>query len=307
MKEIPPARIIDEDTEQFGLVKVSFNQPVTDLGVSTPNGPGLITTYDKDTLLVWYVEEQDQPWNLVIDQDTMLSDTIRTPAINSEDFFNEARLRRIGPEPTRIAPNKNYLLKFNHPIAQADSNLILIYEDTTRTALRPAVATDSLQLFNLTVSHRWKIETPYELEILPGGVYDIFGLPNIDTIRQKFQIDARDKFGNLNLTVTDLDSLENYIIQIRDKSDKNIAEEFVSQVAQFQKTYPLLPPGEYSARIITDWNANRKWDTGNYDAGRQPEPIYLKPLEQLRANWDVEAVVRLGEIIEVPTTPDEGR
>lgn len=41
-------------------------------------------------------------------------------------------------------------------------------------------------------------------------------------------------------------------------------------------------------RIIVDDNHNGKWDTGDYDAGLQPEMVYYYPEEiECRAKWDL--------------------
>jgi len=44
-------------------------------------------------------------------------------------------------------------------------------------------------------------------------------------------------------------------------------------------------------RLVEDRNRNSRWDTGSYPSRRQPEPIQTRGLEQLRANWDLEATV----------------
>jgi len=55
-----------------------------------------------------------------------------------------------------------------------------------------------------------------------------------------------------------------------------------------------LDPGDFNVRVITDANANGKWDTGNYLKKIQPEPIFYheKPIT-VRANWDVKQDITL--------------
>jgi hypothetical protein len=48
--------------------------------------------------------------------------------------------------------------------------------------------------------------------------------------------------------------------------------------------------------MTIDWNGNGRWDTGNYDDHRQPEPVLERKLEQLRANWDLETLVTLKDM-----------
>ena len=41
-------------------------------------------------------------------------------------------------------------------------------------------------------------------------------------------------------------------------------------------------------RLIVDDNDNGEWDTGDYDANRQPEMVYYYPSQiECRAKWDV--------------------
>ncbi len=300
---VPPLRIrlfeeagsirrLEEDTDQFGLIKLTYNGKVEGLSARSLNGPDLITQHDGDTLKLWYAEGRSDAWNIVVQRDTLPGDTLRIPARDNEAFLREARLRRTGPQPNKVAPNKPYVLEFNHPIAQIDTNLLTLYADTSRTVVSPRVELDSTAIRTVGVRTGWIAEAPYELILLPGAVYDIFGLPNQDTIRQAFQVQPRKDFGNLLLTLSGLDSLEHYVVQLLNNNQIAV-ERQVAETAEYQESFRLLPPAEYTLKVITDWNANGKWDTGNYDARRQPEPIYLQKLEQLRANWDVEATVRL--------------
>ena len=286
-------RLLEEDTEQFGLVKLTYNEAVEDLRARSLDGPPLITQADGDTLKLWYAETRAKAWRLVVQRDTFPGDTVRVPARNSEAFLRQARLRRAGPEPNKVAPNKPYTLQFNHPLAQVDTNRLTLYADTTRNPVRPRIALDSITYLEMRVRTDWIEEAPYELVLLPGAVYDIFGLPNQDTIRQAFQVQPRKDFGNLLLTLNGLDSLEHYVVQLLN-NNRIVAERQVAETTEYQEDFPLLPPAEYTLQVITDWNANGQWDTGNYETRRQPEPIYRQQLEQLRANWDVEARVRLG-------------
>jgi hypothetical protein len=58
----------------------------------------------------------------------------------------------------------------------------------------------------------------------------------------------------------------------------------------------LLQPGKYTLKVIKDENNNGIWDTGNLLNHRQPEKIALIPIEEIKANWDVETSVDLIEI-----------
>lgn len=285
-------RILEEDLDEFGLIRLAFNKPPSGMEITTPTGPPLIVDYERDTLKIWYAEEQTEPWRLVVQKDTLLNDTLSIPAVESTGFLESAVLERAGGSGASIAPNDSFKLRFNHPISLLDTTRITLWEDTLRTRLSPELVIDTLSRRELSVRSRWQEGVPYELELLPGALYDIFGIPNADTIVQEFRIKLRKDFGNLNLTVNGLDSLSNYVLQLRN-GDKTVRQRLLTNSSTFEERFTLLPPATYTLRIITDWNGNGQWDTGHYDAQRQPEPIFLQELEQLRANWDLEAEVTL--------------
>jgi hypothetical protein len=39
---------------------------------------------------------------------------------------------------------------------------------------------------------------------------------------------------------------------------------------------------------VEDLNKNGRWDTGDFEKNRQPERIFNKKMDPLRANWDLE-------------------
>jgi hypothetical protein len=286
-------RILEEDLDEFGLIKLTLNKPPSGMKVTTPNGPLLVMDYDRDTLKLWYAEEQTNPWRLIVRKDTLLNDTLSVPAVAGAEFLESASLERIGGSGANIAPNDSFKLRFNHPLSVLDTARITLLEDTLRTRLSPNLVIDTFSRRQLAVRSLWQEGVQYELELLPGALYDIFGIPNADTILQQFRVRLRKDFGNLNLTVNGLDSLSNYVLQLRD-GDRTVRQRIITNSQTYQERFTLLPPATYTLRIITDWNGNGRWDTGHYDTHRQPEPIFLQELEQLRANWDVEAEVALG-------------
>ena len=84
-----------------------------------------------------------------------------------------------------------------------------------------------------------------------------------------------------------------YVLQLIFKKD-NLVEEFaIAGDTTYQKTFKALPAGNYFLQIIEDLNRNERWDTGNYDRKEQPERKMIRPLEELRAGWEVESTISL--------------
>lgn len=86
-----------------------------------------------------------------------------------------------------------------------------------------------------------------------------------------------------------VESKENFIIQLIDKSNKVVSETRNLETNKFDN----LQPGVYYLRCIIDKNNNGKWDPGNLKTGTEAEKIifYKNSKDQLdiniKANWEV--------------------
>lgn len=293
------------DTTHSGKVKVQFNQPIFDLDLEYENIIDTPLVKQKgDSLILWYT--QTTPWTLYINQDTTFRDTFSIRAGRRAELLSRdsmATIRSTGANQA-VVPGKPPVLSYNHPIATFDTSLITIYVDTLREAVRPAVQINPDDFQQLQLLFPWKEDLLYELELLPGAVSDIYGLSTSDTLKVNYSLDPVNRYGNILLTLSNLDSAEQYLVQLMSKDLKQtLLSDAVSGVETYEATWSTIKPGDYTLRVITDWNGNGRWDTGKYDIGRQPEPIYLRPLDKLRANWDLDATVIYGEVIATPEPP----
>ncbi len=301
-QEVDVPSLVEDELDEFGRVKLVFDGPVEGIEVTTPNGPELFPDPQQDSLIVWYGEEPQGNWNLVYRLDTLLQDTLRINRVAAGNFLDRIRLRRQpAPENLNIHPRRPVYLSFNHPLSVLDTNLVRLLSDSLSAAVRPTARLDTANLRRLEISHNWQAGYPYELQILPAALFDIFGVGNGDTIRVGLNTLLPRDFGNVNLNLVGLDSTEAYVLQLRDNQESVVEERTFSDVSSFSESFRLLPPGQYQLRLITDRNRNGAWDTGNYDLKLQPEPIYLQDLEQLRANWDLEARIDLNATVTPPT------
>ena len=296
-QELVSLRNPEVDDERYGLVKFLFKREAFDAIVEHQDiGQKLLLDPEKDTIRVWYDMPEPKNWELYLSQDTLFRDTfvIKTPSKSDEK--NPLKLKLQNSKKSRKTathnPTKAIEIPFNHPIDSLNLSLINLYEDTTKTLVQPQFALDSAKANRtLRLSYKWKEATPYQLEILPGALIDFFGLPN-DSLLLNYQIAEQKDFGNLLLKVSNLDSTQHYAIQLLLK--QQLINEFqMSDKQQWEKNINNLAPGGYTLKIITDSNANGRWDTGSYDEKRQPELIFSKDLPEVRANWDVDAEVEL--------------
>ena len=288
--ETPRLVLTDNDKGTFGLVKLIFNRIPDDSVSIVHSGSGFefIREIDKDTLKLWYPAEQERSWRILVQPDTAAADTIHMEVLSKSEFVAESTLRceqagkKISHNPTLPLE-----LEFNHPIGSWDTALLSFYEDTLRTLVKPVIARDSVNARLMRFSYDWKEGVPYSFEFLPGAIEDIFSLVS-DSVFLDVNVRAIKDFGNINLSVTALDTTAHYLIELLGSGDKLVRQFQVSGRADFSERVTTIDPGKYRLKIIEDRNRNGVWDTGNYDLKQQPEKLTVEDIEQLRANWDVE-------------------
>ncbi|MEK7253559.1 MAG: hypothetical protein AAB316_02350, partial [Bacteroidota bacterium] len=298
-------RLFQEDKQLFlrskeaavyGLVKLTFNREPFDAAVQFDSvGQSVFLEKELDTIRLWYDLPIDTAWNVYVRRDTT-TDTIRVQSGLRANFLTTAKLTASSAktvDPARHSFEKPYVISFSHPLASFDASKIRLLEDSTKITVQPSIRLDSLSRRNLLLDFSWKEGLKYEAEILPGGVTGIFGLANVDTVRRQFTVALQKDLGTLTLHVLNLRPDTAYVVQVVEKTGSPPVKIFrVSGVETFQATIPDLLPATYTVEIIEDLDRNGRWTTGNYDLHRQPERVVRKTLEQLRANWELDAEVR---------------
>lgn len=297
--EEEPLRLVASTHTHYGLSKLRFNIPPTDLSFryEMEKVSEIRFEYEKDTVRVWYELPEQQNWQLYVRKDTLINDTVTVRVPSKTNFLQTAKLQLDSRQPsgTRpLHPSQNWSLLFNRPLEGFDTSLIRLYEDTLRTLVQPVVQLDTVNAGRqLSLRYNWKEGLPYELQLLPGAVTDMFGISTADSINQSKKVAFRKDFGSISLIIDSLNSENQYIIQLFVGESDIINTFIVTERTSWQQQFTGLAPGNYTVKITLDRNKNGRWDTGNYDLRTYPEPILTRPLEALRANWEVEAQVAL--------------
>jgi len=149
---------------------------------------------------------------------------------------------------------------------------------------------DSSNFRKVTFSYPWKENMSYQIVADVNAFFDWYGLTN-DTLKVKYKTLQRKDLGNILLQVDSLNISDSYVLELLDKSNDVIATEIIRNQTGFTKNYEALAPGNYVVRIIKDNNQNGRWDPVNYYEKRQAEGIFSAKIDELRANWDVDAKV----------------
>lgn len=296
--EEEPLFLRDDEQEKYGLVKLVYNRYPYEVQLDYDSvGQFVFIEQDFDTTKVWYNMDSTLSWNIYIQNDTLI-DTILVNPPSKKEFLSKAQLKLVGREPgdapKNLNPAKPIKLSFNHPLNIFDTTGIFLLEDSLRTRVIPSIEVDSVDQKMMVVSYPWKGDKLYELEIFPNRVMDQYGLVNQDTIRRRYNALSSKEFGNIVLKVIDLKPDTNYVVRLL--LDQNLVEEVTTHGTEvFEKEYKMLVPGIYNVEVIEDIDTNGRWSTGNYDLKRHPERVFYKTLEELRANWDVDAEMSVKE------------
>lgn len=308
---VPSMRLRNKELNQYGLVKLVYSAPPDTIKLEPQDLPGLrwIREQDKDTLLFWYDLPDSTAWQLLAGSDTIavrpdfLENNKIVFADESTASLASRRSRNTSPAPPAekapprtviVQPHKPVQLKFNHPLSQVDTALCQIIADSLEFRdfkLRP----DSTSPRALLLDIDWDFGKKYTLSLLPGALTDFYGIPNADTLQRIFLAPEEKQLGDLSLSVERLQTGSAYILRLM--NGNNLEEErlFTAGNTTARFVFQKLQPVAYSVQLIEDQNNNHRWDAGDYFSHRQPEPVFIKKLEPLRANWEVEATMQAGK------------
>ena len=308
----PPMRLLPPNTGTYGLVKLPYTRSPDSIRL-TPELPGLrwVREQEQDTLLLWYDSPESTAWSLLAG-----ADTVSVPALSRERFLStnkvqwgdersaapSARAKRINtaqpataaPPPRTIIVNASrpVQLPFNNPVAQIDTTRCLLIADSVETRqfdIRP----DSAKPREMLLDIPWNPESKYELYLLPGALTDFYGTANSDTLRRNFNVPADKQLGALSLSLEDLQPGQTYVLRLM-SSNTAVEQErsFRADSTVVKFRFEKLQPIAFTLQLVEDRNGNGRWDPGDYYARRQPEQVFIRKLEALRANWEVEAILQ---------------
>ncbi len=290
-KEDPPFRDLRLDRKLSGIFKITYNQPPIHLKTSVADTSWTIfSEHDKDTLRVWYLAGNLDSTEIYTTLDGQAVDTFPLFVQGNAGVYPLKTNRPGSMTPISFNPLRPLRLTFNQPLATIDTSLIHLLEDTLLTPVRANYQIDSIQPKDLLITYGWKGQLPYRLELDSNAIKGWLGAGN-DTIRQPFSPQDASNFGNIRLTLTDLDSTQQYVLQLEDKNKAIGPPLVIKGQSVFTHQFKSLPASSYQLLLIIDGNANGRWDSGSYDAQRQPEIQLKQSLEPLRANWDLDAEI----------------
>ena len=291
-------RLMSKETEKYGVAKLIFNDEPKTASVRFDSiGQRTATEISKDTLLIWYdLPTGDGAWNVYsrASDTSRTTDTTRIRTRGRVDFFKKAKLNAALPQLNFAQhPSKPIVVPFNFPISRFDTSKIVLL-DSAKKKIHLSIRRDSTSPRKLVFDAAWRENVKYEMLILPTALVDIYGLQN-DSILLKINVQSKSEYGAIVLKINGLDSTKSYVAQVVNEGGIVANEFFIDNKKAFETRIETIVIDQYTIKVIEDLNRNRRWDSGDYDAHRQPERIFLKPVEGLRADWEVEPTLDISD------------
>ena len=207
-----------------------------------------------------------------------------------------------------LKPGQKIVLKSQTPFREPDTSRIRLYEiiDTKRKKIPYSLIKDSTNSCRYFLNAGLIPEKKY-LYIADsasfGNIYNEFS----DSTGIKFSVKDPASYNKLTLDVRDSTGIKfsvidtasynklsldisNYkgdlIIQLLYDTEKLVSEAFMKKDGKV--VFPLLESGSYRIRAIFDLNGDGKWTTGDFETGRQPEPVSYYTFElKIIPGWDI--------------------
>ena len=184
-----------------------------------------------------------------------------------------------------VNPDQRVIIESPTPLARLDTAAIHLYTKVdslwydAEFTFQPVEG--SIRSYQLTAD--WKPEAEYSLEIDSAAVEDIYGLV-IKPFKQGLKVKSEDEFSTLLVNLSGIADTA-IIVQLLNGSEAVVKE---MKAENNSVKFRYVTPGKYYLRAFVDSNGNGVWDTGDYDANRQPEAVYYYYEEtECKAKWDV--------------------
>ena len=185
-----------------------------------------------------------------------------------------------------MAPDQNITVRFATPLARIDTSAIHLYtkvDSLWYDAPFEFTPKDSLPRTYVLLAE-WREGCEYSLEVDSAAFEDIYGLVT-KRIKHGIKVHKLDDFSTLFVNLSGLTIDTTLVVQlISERGDVVKQTRPVGTTAEFY----YVKPGKYYLKAFTDRNGNGVWDTGDFDADRQPEDVYYYPdVITCQQKWDV--------------------
>lgn len=184
-----------------------------------------------------------------------------------------------------LKPGRQMILTSPTPFRPPDTSRLSLFEvqKDERISIPFNLAKDNLNACRYYLTAELQQGNNYLFVADSAAFGSIYGEYN-DSTAIKFSIIPREMLGKLIVNLKNYPG--NKIIHLLDNNEKLVKEAYPETDDKLE--FPYLDKGLYRLRIIYDINGDRKWTTGDFSTGRQPEPVSYYPGEiEIKVNWEI--------------------
>ena len=186
-----------------------------------------------------------------------------------------------------LAPDAKTIVEMPVPLSHCDTSAVHLYSkiDTLwyETDIVFRQSKENIRVYELLAE--WQPGLEYSLEIDSGAFVDIYGLAS-NAYKQGIKVKATEEYSSVFLNISGVNAPDtSIVVEMLSSSDTPMKQVRVKNgTAEFY----YVTPGTYYFRAFIDLNGNGIWDTGDYDADLQAEPVYYYSRElECKEKWDV--------------------
>lgn len=254
---------------------------------------------ERDTLLVWLTDTSLYSQQQISTQVTYpFTDTTgniiqREDTIRMRFLVPRSTRARTRPEPYKITtslsagalkPGQQIIFKSPTPFRPPDTSRIRIYEltDSEKVKVSFSFVPDSLNSCILKMDIRLLAGKSYIYTADSSAFGNIYG-ERSDSTGSRITVRDSKSFGSLVFDVKNYEG--DRILQLLTSDEKILSERIMQEDGKVE--FKLLNQGRYRLRVIYDLNGDGKWTTGDFNAGRSPEPVsyYYQEME-VKEGWN---------------------
>ncbi|MEP7269376.1 MAG: Ig-like domain-containing protein [Saprospiraceae bacterium] len=278
-------RITAYNTDKAGVLKIQSNVNLEDLTYQVlADSVHLIPLQIVDTLMYFYSPSTARNWLLLVNYKDSILDTIPVNRVKI-NTIDSLKIHPDFKEVMTLAPNSIRKLEFNIPLIGIDTSGITLLDDSTAENIPVGIKITDNQNEIEVICPCIENKT-YTVTFLPGSIKSFNSTVNKDTIVIKMRAFKTEQSGTMFITISDLDSVKNYTVNLL-KDNKPVSTRFLHKTVATTLNYTYLTPATYSIQIIEDNNQNGKWDSGSYRYNIFPEKTVTQGNFNVRANWEL--------------------
>ena len=183
-----------------------------------------------------------------------------------------------------IGPGKQLILRTSTPLRQPDTSRIRFYELIKGDKIKVPISLlkDSINSCRYFLNTDLQQGKDYLFIADSAAFKSIYGEYS-DSTGIKFTVRLPESYGKLILNIENYEGAR--IVQLLTNTEELIKEVKMEKDGKLE--FPLLEKGFYRLRVIYDLNGDGKWTTGDFESGRQPEPVSYYPDEiEIKVNWE---------------------